>query len=104
MKSSVAFLLVLSVLTVFAIPASSQSSYARVSGTIGDASGALIPGVTATATNTETGVVTTSVSNEVGAYNFPSLLPGTYRVSASLPGFQTQTFTGVNLGNADQIR
>ena len=89
---------------VLSIPAFGQSTYATVSGTVGDASRALIPGVTVTATNNDTGVVTTVISNESGAYNFPSLLPGTYKVSATLPGFQTRTFTNVQLGSAAQVR
>src|SRR5262245_23175238 len=89
---------------LLAAPVLRQSSNATVSGTIGDPTGALIPGVTVTATNTATGVVTTALSNESGAYNFPSLLPGTYKVSAELSGFQTQSYTDVRLGNADQVR
>jgi hypothetical protein len=96
--------LTLCLLLAFTAPVFAQSSNARVSGTIGDDTNALIPGVSVTATNTDTGVVTTVISNEGGTYNFPSLLPGVYRVSASLPGFQTQTFTGVRLGNAEQLR
>jgi hypothetical protein len=81
-----------------------QSSNAVLSGSVSDAAGALIPGVTVTATNRETGVVSTVLSNESGTYNIPSLLPGVYTVSAELPGFQTRTFTDVRLGNAVQIR
>ena len=81
-----------------------QSSFATVTGTIEDASGALIPGVTIKAANNATGVVTTALSNEAGAYNLPGLLPGIYKVTAELPGFQTQTFTDVQLGNAAQVR
>jgi hypothetical protein len=86
------------------IPSFGQSSYATVSGTISDTSGALLPGVTVTATNNATSVVTTVLSNESGLYNLPSLLPGNYKISASLPGFQTQTRTDVQLGNAQQVR
>ena len=82
----------------------SQSSNATLSGTVSDAARALIPGVSVTATNTETNVVTTAVSNESGIYNISGLLPGVYTVSAELPGFQTQTFTDVRLGNAAQAR
>src|SRR5262249_33600531 len=49
-------------------------------------------------------VVSTAISNETGTYTIPSLLPGAYKVSAQLPGFQTQTFTNVQLGNAAQLR
>src|SRR5687768_17480836 len=79
-----------------------QSSNATLTGTVSDAARALIPGVTVTATNTETGIVSSGISNESGVYNISGLLPGVYDVSAELPGFQTQKFTGVRLGNAAQ--
>ena len=85
-------------------PAFGQSTYATVSGTVADPSGAVLPGVSVTATNNATGVVTTVISNEAGAYNIASLLPGTYTVSAELPGFQKATYTAVTLGNREQVR
>src|SRR2546425_3068359 len=81
-----------------------QTSNATVGGTVADATGALIPGVTVTATNTGTGIVTKVVTNESGAYQFAALQPGAYKVSAELPGFQIQTFTDVQLGGAQQVR
>src|SRR5688572_12101962 len=81
-----------------------QSSNASLSGSVSDATGALIPGVSVTATNNATSVVTTVITNEAGVYSIPSLLPGLYKVSAVLPGFQTRTFTDVQLGNAAQVR
>jgi len=92
------------ILVLVSAPAFSQSSNASLSGTVSDAAKALIPGVTITATNVETGVLSTGITNETGTYNIPSLLPGVYKVSAELPGFQTQTFTDVRLGNAAQVR
>jgi hypothetical protein len=91
-------------LTIF-VPATStaQSTNASVTGTVSDSSGALLPGVTITAENTQTGVVTTTLSNESGAYSFPTLQPGTYRVSGELPGFQTRIYDVV-LQLAAQIR
>lgn len=80
-----------------------QGINAIVGGTVSDSSKALIPGVTVTATNTGTNVSAMTVTNESGAYQFPALQPGTYKISAELPGFQTQTFTNVTLGGAQQI-
>src|SRR5678815_277280 len=81
-----------------------QTTDATVGGTVSDATGAPIPGVTITATNTGTGIVKTALSNEAGAYNFPALQTGTYKFSAELTGFKTQTFTDVQLGGAQQAR
>src|SRR5262252_251118 len=79
-------------------------SNATVGGTVGDAGGAIIPGVEVTATNVNTGIVSNQLTNETGTYNFGSLQPGTYKFSASLPGFQTQTFENVALGQSQQVR
>jgi hypothetical protein len=81
-----------------------QSSNATVSGTASDSSGALIPGVTVTATNTQTGIVTTVITNESGTYNFASLQPGIYDFSAELSGFQTQSYSAFQLGLSQQVR
>src|SRR5437016_3175930 len=83
---------------------SAQSTNASVGGFVQDASQAFIPGVTVTATNTQTGVVNTVITNESGAYNIPSLLPGTYKLSAELPGFKTQVFNDVQLGQSAAAR
>src|SRR5438132_7756659 len=91
-------------LLFFLLAGTNAFAQSRITGTAADASGALIPGVSVTATNTQTGVVTTVVSNESGAYNFASLQPGSYKVAAELPGFKTQTYDNVTLGASDQIR
>jgi hypothetical protein len=71
-------------------------------GVITDFSSALIPGVTVQAINTATGSVLTTVTGENGVYAFFGVKAGTYRVSASLPGFQTNTVMGLRVaGNAD---
>src|SRR5206468_9300033 len=85
-------------------PLFSQSNNGTISGTVADSTGAVVPGVTVTATHSATGVVTTVLSNDSGVYNFASLQPGTYKISSTLPGFQTQTFNDVQLGNAGQLR
>jgi hypothetical protein len=87
----------------FAMAGFAQVINATLSGTVSDATGALIPGVEITATETETGVVSTTLTNEAGTYQFPSLQPGPYRVNASLAGFQSQIFQ-ITLGTSQQIR
>jgi hypothetical protein len=98
------YALAVSLLCVFACAYTfGQGINATVGGTVSDPSKALIPGVTVTATNTGTNIANTTVTNESGAYQFPALQPGNYKVSAELPGFQTQTFTDVQLGGAQQV-
>jgi hypothetical protein len=82
----------------------SQSTNATVGGTVQDATGAFIPGVTVTATNVGTGIVTMVVSNEAGVYQFASLQPGTYEIKSELPGFQTAIVKDFPLGGAQQAR
>jgi hypothetical protein len=82
-----------------------QGGNSQLGGVVTDPSGALMPGVTLTVTNVDTGIANTTITNEAGAYNFPSLQPGSnYRVSASLPGFQTKTVTGMSIGAATTVR
>jgi Carboxypeptidase regulatory-like domain/TonB-dependent Receptor Plug Domain len=88
---------------MFAVAALGQVGInATLGGTVSDPTGALIPGVEVTAKNVNTGVVSTAVTNESGAYRFPSLQPGSYEVNAALPGFQPQAFR-LTLGTAQQI-
>ena len=86
----------------------SNAAFAQVnavlSGTVGDATGALIPGVEVTAKNVNTGITDTRLSNESGNFVFPSLQPGTYTLSAALSGFQTATYNNVVLGQGQQVR
>lgn len=98
------FLVTILLSLILPVHAFVQTSNATLGGTVTDSTGALIPGVTITATNTGTGIVSTVISNEAGAYQFASLQTGTYRVSAELPGFQIQTYSDVALGVSQQVR
>ena len=63
---------------------------ATISGRVVDDAGAVLPGATITVTNTATGAVRETVSNEEGLYNVPALIPGIYNVRAALTGFAAQ--------------
>ena len=88
-----------SALTIL-LPASvawAQLSTAQLSGRITDESGATLPGVTVTVTQTDTGLVRSVVTNETGAYVLPNLPTGPYRLEAALQGFRTYAQTGIVL-------
>src|SRR5213593_4339042 len=70
---------------------------AQISGTVKDQSGAVLPGVEVTATNTGTGVSRNAVTTETGGYVLPNLPIGPYRLEAALPGFRTFVQTGIVL-------
>jgi hypothetical protein len=72
-----------------------QTDTGRITGTVTDSTGAVIPGVTVTLTNTDTGASQSATSNGEGFYNFAAVVRGNYRVDASASGFTkgTQTFT-----------
>src|SRR6266705_276619 len=74
-----------------------QGATAQISGTVTDKSGAVLPGVEITATQTETNVNRNAVSNETGSYVLPNLPLGPYRLGAVLPGFRTFAQTGIVL-------
>jgi outer membrane receptor protein involved in Fe transport len=82
-----------------AVPASAQTDVttSRISGTVEDAEGSPLPGVTVTATNTETGLSLSEVTDESGFYRILNLPTGTYRVEAVLEGFATATAESVRL-------
>jgi len=80
-----------------ATAAIAQTSSGSVTGRVVDASGAALPGVTVTATNTKTGFSRSVVSDAEGRYTFPSLPIGTYNVVAELNGFTTVTTRNVDV-------
>ena len=74
-----------------------QSTDASVFGTVKDATGAVIPGATITATNDGTGFTRSAVTGPEGRYRVRALNPGTYTLMMELDGFKTITMTGITL-------
>ena len=72
-------------------------STAEVSGTVKDQSGAALPGVEVTATQTATGLTRTTITNETGSYALPNLPVGPYKLEAAESGFRTFVQTGIVL-------
>lgn len=95
-------------LGVFVVCSSSYSIRAQavtgnISGTVTDASGAVIAGAQVVVTNTATGTSTTLTSNDEGRYNAPDLVVGPYEVKASKEGFQTVLQKNVSLSVGSQL-
>jgi hypothetical protein len=66
------------------VEAQSGVGAAALSGIVTDETKGALPGVTVTLTQTETGVVRTAVTNEIGLYRVLSLQPGSYLITFEL--------------------
>jgi hypothetical protein len=81
-------------LLLISLPALAQTT--SISGKVVDQGGGLVPGVTIALTGV-TGAVKTTVTNDVGVYQFLQLAPGTYSIKAELKGFKTATVDKIDL-------
>jgi len=94
------FLLI--VLPVFRLGA---QQFGEITGTVTDASGAIVAGAQVTVTNSGTQQVRNAASNDSVVYAMPYLVPGTYAVRAEKPGFKVTSQAGVDVhvGNVARI-
>ncbi|GMV22490.1 MAG: hypothetical protein AMXMBFR57_24390 [Acidimicrobiia bacterium] len=83
--------------------AQSQAINGTIEGTVKDASGAVLPGVTVTVTNTDTGTQRVVVTNEAGLFRAPLLQLGRFTVSAELSGFSKYEQTGISLAAGQTV-
>ena len=80
----------------------SQAINGTIEGTVKDAQGGVLPGVSVTVTNTDTGAVRVVVTNDAGVFRAPLLALGSYKVEFQLTGFAKRTREGMTL-SAGQI-
>ncbi|HEY1901472.1 MAG TPA: carboxypeptidase-like regulatory domain-containing protein [Terracidiphilus sp.] len=73
-------------------------------GTVTDSTGAILPDVKVTVTNTATNTAFRTTTSSAGDYYAPSLVPGTYAVSAEVKGFQKSVTTGFTLAVDQKVR
>src|SRR5579863_3394342 len=73
----------------------SAQTFGDITGEVKNQSGAVVPGVPVTVTNSGTNVSRTTNTNDAGVYSFPSLVPGTYQVKVEAPGFQPMVRTDI---------
>src|SRR5579885_1386375 len=74
-----------------------QVTTGTISGTVKDASGAVLPGAKVTILNEDTGISRTVQTDSAGRYSAPSLSLGSYRVTVTQDGFETQMRRGITL-------
>jgi hypothetical protein len=87
---------VVAVLLVLAFPLFVYGQEATLIGTVTDSTGAVLPGVTVTATNEATGNIFTAITDGTGRYRLPARV-GTYRMSIELSGFTTVSRQNIEL-------
>ena len=91
------------IILLLGLAPNARAQQATVTGTVTDATGALIPGAEVNATNTNTGIATLGVSGETGNYTLQGLQPGPYSIVSSLPGFSDATIE-INLAGNQTYR
>src|SRR5712691_12342934 len=97
-------LCLLSVLSLGVTRASAQFDTASVVGTVKDASGATVPDAKVTLTNTETGVSVVRTTTSDGTYEFATVRPGLYVVTAEKSGFALALVDNVQVQVAARLR
>ncbi len=97
MKTTVRLLLSRFLVACSVTPVSPQSFQGGLRGAVRDVDG-VIPGADVTLTNEDTNIASRSTTNAAGEYAFPSVLPGTYTVAASAPGFRPFESSGIRIG------
>ena len=85
------------VLMLVSLAAVAQNSHGSITGQVTDPSGAIIPKAHVTATNTDTGYVSSVFTSAGGFYTAPELPPGPYKVTVEAPGFKTYLRTGIHI-------
>src|SRR5262245_12732012 len=91
-------------LCIFGLSAFAQTDRGTITGTVADATGAVIPGVSIEAKNVGTGAVYQAGSSETGNYTLPQLPAGTYELSATLPGFKKFVRSNLIIQVAQTVR
>ncbi|MBI4444009.1 MAG: TonB-dependent receptor [Acidobacteria bacterium] len=80
-----------------------QMSTGTISGTVSDATGAVVPGATVTVKNVDTGLTRNLEANERGRFVAPQLPVGSFEITATSQGFQTEVRRGITLAVGQEV-
>jgi Carboxypeptidase regulatory-like domain len=84
-------------LMIAAAPAGAQSTFGEILGTVHDSSGAVLQGAQVTLANTGTTATRTAATDASGSYAFKNIDVGTYTLTLTAPGFETESLPAIAL-------
>src|SRR5215475_12288130 len=79
-----------------------QEAGGTITGTVTDPAGAAVAGANVSIKNTATGVDRATTTTSDGVYAAPNLIPGSYEITVTAPGFATSVIQGVGLLAGDR--
>src|SRR5689334_9812971 len=94
----------LCLLALCAAPLFAQQERGTLTGTVTDASGAVVPQAKITVTNIATNTAFSTVTGETGQYTVPNLNPGTYSLRVEKEGFRAAVTTGMAIDAGSNVR
>lgn len=105
MKNHFASVALALAIAVFGLPVllEAQGLTGQISGTLTDASGGVLPGVTVTIRNVGTGLTRETVTGSDGRFVFPDLLAGTFDLTVTMQGFKTYEQKGIELASTERV-
>ncbi|MGH9660917.1 MAG: carboxypeptidase regulatory-like domain-containing protein, partial [Bryobacteraceae bacterium] len=90
-------------LSLFLLPSHAQLTRGFLSGTVQDATGAVVDSVAITITHTATGIKRSTVTNEAGIYRFVAVEPGTYTAEFSKAGFESRRVAPIEISTTQEV-
>src|SRR5215471_17347213 len=102
LRSSLTLLSAICFLIGASVNGRAQTSTSTITGIVQDSTGAVLPNVAVSVTNTDRNTTQFTRTNETGGYVLTALNPGNYSISAELPGFRRFSREGVVI-HVDQV-
>jgi len=96
--------LLIAIVVLTQLPAFAQFASGSIGATVTDSTGAVVPTAKVVLKNEATGALRDTVTNSVGYFDFPSVLPGTYTVTVTATGLRTFEQTGITLTQGATLR
>lgn len=100
MQRSLRIATFLYVVLLLVVPSAAQTNRGSISGTVTDATGAVVPGATVTVTNIGTNQISKLTTGAEGSFTLPSLEPVVYSITVEAPGFKKALINNIKVDTA----